>query len=137
MVAQCGRPDVLLVDDDASITELLRRLLEEECEVREVGGVCEALAAISAREPDIVVTDLEMDAGGGKYLLAALADEHPCVLRLVYSAAPCSRLVALVDSRLAHAAVSKFERWSVVVSEIRRLAQARPDRQSESIRLMR
>jgi len=134
MVARRGRLDVLLVDDDPSITELVRRLLEGECEVREAGGVCEALAAMTAQEPDIVVTDLEMDAGGGKYLLAAVTDEHPGVLRLVYSAAPCSRLVALIDSDLADAAVSKSEPWSALVSEVRRLARAMTARQSSSIR---
>lgn len=131
-------PQILLVDDEPSITELLRHLLEADGEVRQAHGVCEALVAMSARRPDVLVTDLQMDEGGGKYLLAAVADEHPSVRRLVYSAAPVSQLVCLVDSGLADAAVCKSERWSVLLGEVRRLlgtvaAQPRAD----SIRIVR
>lgn len=137
MVARRDRPDVLLVDDDPSITELLGRLLEDECEVRQVAGVCEALAAISVRAPDLVVTDLEMDGGGGKYLLAVLTDANPGVLRLVYSGASHPMLMALVEARLADAAVSKSAPWSALMNEVRRLTRAVPARPSGSIRLSR
>lgn len=137
MVARREKPDVLLVDDDPSITELVRRLLEEECDVREVSGVCEALAAISACEPDLLVTDLGMDAGGGKYLLAVVSDEHPDMRRLVYSAASHSSLVALVEARLADAAVSKSAPWSTLMNEVRRLTHAVRARPPGSLRLSR
>lgn len=118
------RKNVLIVDDDAGMTRLFSRLLASDCEVREVGGICEALAVLDACRPDVVVIDPAMDGGGGKYLLAAMADHYPAVQRLVYSAMPLFHLLGLVDAGLAHAAVSKSEQWLVLANEVRRLATA-------------
>lgn len=114
------KPEVLLVDDEPSITEFLRRVFVE-FEVREAGGVCPALEAIDERVPDAVVTDLGMDDGGGKYLLAILADRFPTVLRIVYSAAPAAELIGLTESGLAHAAVQKSGDWSALRRALRPL----------------
>jgi DNA-binding NtrC family response regulator len=111
--ASLRRPDVLLVDDDPSITEFLGRLFQD-FDVRETNGVCPALQAIEHRVPDAVVTDLGMDDGGGKYLLAVLADRFPRVLRVVYSAAPAAELISLMESGLVHAAVQKNDDWSAL-----------------------
>lgn len=118
------RASVLIVDDDPAMTRLLGRLLAADCDAREVGGVCEALAALDDCQPDVLVLDPAMDGGGGKYLLAAVADQYPSVRRLVYSAVPSFGLLGLVDAGLAHAAVSKSERWLVLANEVRRLATA-------------
>ena len=115
------RPDVLLVDDEPSITEFLRRIFIE-FDVREASGVCPALQAIDERVPDAVVTDLGMDDGGGRYLLAILADRFPNVLRIVYSAAPAGELIRLMESGLAHAAVQKSGDWSVLRRALSRVA---------------
>lgn len=122
------RLDVLVADDQPAITRVLARLLSADCEVREAAGVCEALTALSVREPDVLVTDVDMDQGGGKYLLAIIADEHPGVRRVVYSAAPCARLIGLLDCGLADAAVSKSDRWATLVSKVRaQLSEVTPD----------
>jgi DNA-binding NtrC family response regulator len=114
------RPDVLLVDDEPSITEFLRRVFVE-FDVREAGGVCAALQAIERRVPDAVVTDLGMDDGGGRYLLAILADRFPTVLRIVYSAAPAAELIGLTESGLANTAVQKSGDWSALRRALGRL----------------
>lgn len=124
------KPEVLLVDDEPSITEFLRRVFGE-FEVREASGVCPALQALEHRVPDAVVTDLEMDDGGGKYLLAVLADRFPGVLRVVYSAASVAELIALTQSGLAHAAVQKSGDWSTLRRALSGLAD-RADANSPS-----
>lgn len=112
---------MLAVDDDPAITEFLRWALRAEYDVTECSGVVEALSAIRLRAPDAVVTDLDMDGGGGKHLLAAVADTFPSVKRLVYSAAQANELILLVRSGLAHAAVSKTQNIALLASELQGL----------------
>jgi DNA-binding NtrC family response regulator len=99
--------DVLVVDDDASITELLQLELRREFDVRAAQSVGEALRAMRRQVPDVVVTDLEMDEGGGEHLLPIVKFLHPEVVRVVFSAASLSKLRRVVDSGLADAAVEK------------------------------
>jgi DNA-binding NtrC family response regulator len=68
---------VLVVDDEAGVRESLRMLLKNECEVVTAGGVAEALAALDAAPPDLILLDLVMPGGSGLELLAALADQDP------------------------------------------------------------
>ena len=117
------RPCVLLVDDEASITEILAVALGQHYDVRQAHSVCDALLLAGVRTPDVVVTDLEMDGGGGKYLLAALADDFPSALRIVHSAAPPRDLALLVTAGLAHAAVPKSGDWSKLAAELRRVVR--------------
>lgn len=113
--------DVLAVDDEPSITEMLAAALSPDYDVRQASGVCDALLAIGVRTPDVVVTDLQMEGGGGKYLLAVLADEFPTIVRIVHSAASPADLDQLVVSGLAHAVVGKSGRWSDLAAEMKRL----------------
>jgi CheY-like chemotaxis protein len=115
------KPTLLTVDDDPAITDFLRWVLHAEYDVTACAGVVEALSAVERWTPDAVVTDLDMDDGGGKHLLAVLADSFPAVRRVVFSAAPTGDLLLLLRSGLAHAAVSKSDELAVLVSALERL----------------
>jgi two-component system response regulator AtoC len=67
---------VLVVDDEAGVRESLRMLLKQECEVVTAGGVEEALVAMQATPPDLILLDLVMPGGSGLDLLAALAEHE-------------------------------------------------------------
>ncbi len=55
------RKSVLLVDDDAVFVDAVSAVLEGRYEVRTAANGHEALAAIAATPPDVVVLDVMMD----------------------------------------------------------------------------
>jgi CheY-like chemotaxis protein len=55
------RKSVLLVDDDAVFVEATRAVLETRYDVRVAGNGTEALAAVAASRPDVVILDVMMD----------------------------------------------------------------------------
>ena len=62
-----GGPKVLVVDDEPAILRFLKPALAAAgYEVAEAGAMGEALRAIAARAPDIVVLDLGLPDGDGK-----------------------------------------------------------------------
>src|SRR5579863_443321 len=57
--------DVLIVDDETDIRELVAGILEDEgYSVRTAGDSDEALAAIRARRPSLLILDIWMQGGG-------------------------------------------------------------------------
>lgn len=70
---------VLVVDDDAAVRDVARRLLEARgYRVRAAASGAEALALVAAGEPaDVVLADMVMPEMGGQELAAALAATHP------------------------------------------------------------
>lgn len=64
---------VLLVEDDAGVREGLCELVSEQADVRDVGSVAEALAALRGDLFDLVLTDLRIggDRLGGRTILEA------------------------------------------------------------------
>jgi DNA-binding NtrC family response regulator len=76
-------PRVLVVDDEAGVQESLRMLLKDDCEVVLAASVDEALRALSAAPPDLVLLDLVMPGRSGFDLLSELAaapDAPPVVV---------------------------------------------------------
>jgi two-component system LytT family response regulator len=73
----------LMVDDEAAARERLRGLLEKEADV-EIIGECEngaeALAAIRAKKPDLLLLDIQMPEMDGFDLLRRLGAELPVVI---------------------------------------------------------
>lgn len=66
---------IFIVDDEYSIVESLTDLLVEEgYRVASAMNGRDALAAISAKPPDLVLTDLMMPALDGRQLIAALQE---------------------------------------------------------------
>ena len=62
-----GGPKVLVVDDESAILRFLKpALIAGGYDVAEAGSMAEAVRAIAARAPDIVVLDLGLPDGDGK-----------------------------------------------------------------------
>ncbi|MFY2561907.1 response regulator [Corallococcus terminator] len=80
---------VLLVEDDASLREGMGELISDLAEVRSVGDVSSALAALSQERFDLVVTDLRIGGGesGGRLVLEAARKGRQAVA-IVSAAAP-------------------------------------------------
>ncbi len=118
---QRRRPDVLVVDDEHSCTELVALLLDSEYEVRQVWDAAGALLAIGLRPPAVLVTDLAMPGYGGEELLADVQRDFPCVLRVAYSSAPISELRRIAGTTLADASVQKSGHIQPLLHAIREL----------------
>ena len=82
-------PRVLIVDDHQLFRTGVRAELEPFLEVAgEAGGVDEALDAIEAQAPDVVLLDVHMPDGGGVEVIrraAALTESPACFLALSVS----------------------------------------------------
>lgn len=78
---------ILLVDDHAVVRSGLRRLLADlpRAEVAEAANGREALAAVRAGRPGLVVLDLNLPGLGGLELLRRVLLEHPAARVLVLS----------------------------------------------------
>jgi signal transduction histidine kinase/DNA-binding response OmpR family regulator len=94
-----GRAHVLLADDNADMRDYIRRLLGDRWEVTAVANGREALQAVEARRPDLIITDVMMPILDGFGLLRELrADESAAripVLMLSARAGEESRVEAL------------------------------------------
>jgi CheY-like chemotaxis protein len=56
-----ARKSVLIVDDDSVFVEAIRAVLETRYDVRVASNGTEALAAVAASRPDVMVLDVMMD----------------------------------------------------------------------------
>ena len=65
---------ILLAEDNADMRGYISRLLERSCEVQTVADGQEAVAAIQARRPDLVLTDVMMPNLDGFALLRAIRE---------------------------------------------------------------
>jgi excisionase family DNA binding protein len=80
---------VLVVDDDASVRELLTRILTEaEYEVEAVPGGLAAIARLRAAPFDLVVTDLRMPGMGGLKLAREAKRMWPAIKVVVITGHP-------------------------------------------------
>jgi DNA-binding NarL/FixJ family response regulator len=67
---------IVIADDHQVVREGLRRLLEQEPDLRvvaEAGTGAQTLAAVDAARPDVLLLDLRMPEGDGHSVMAALA----------------------------------------------------------------
>ena len=82
-------PRVLIVDDHQLFRAGVRAELETLLEVAgEAGSVAEAVEAIAAGHPDVVLLDVHMPDGGGVEVIrqvSAATDQPPCFLALSVS----------------------------------------------------
>jgi len=80
---------IILVDDHPLVRDGLSGLLATQDDLSLVGeaaGADEALAAVRAHQPDMVITDLRMPGTDGVALIAALRSQDPRVPILVLTA---------------------------------------------------
>lgn len=75
---------VLLVDDEASVLEALRRTLKSEgYRILTAASGAEALAFLESQSVDILISDIEMPGMKGVELLTRVRDQWPDVIRIV------------------------------------------------------
>lgn len=75
---QGHRPAVLVVDDDASVRELLRRWLElEGYDVRVAADAMAAIAALETEPPKVVVADVHLPGANGLWLAEQIRHGAP------------------------------------------------------------
>lgn len=79
---------VLIVDDEPQACKWFARRYGDEFSVLVAGGVVEALAVLAERSAEVAVllTDYRMPQQSGVDLLAAAAEHHPHVVRVLMSA---------------------------------------------------
>ncbi|HEY2327522.1 MAG TPA: response regulator [Gaiellaceae bacterium] len=83
---QSNGPLVLVVDDDASVRELMRVNLEAEgYAVREAGGADEALAVIDDQAPQLVLLDVVMPGIDGWQMLKRMQERHGSIPVIMFS----------------------------------------------------
>jgi PAS domain S-box-containing protein len=99
---QKGRvPRILHIEDDNSLTQLIRELLSNDADVHAVHTVAEAKARI--RESfDLIILDINLSDGSGLDLLPLMRDaERPAPPVILYSATePTRELTARVEAAL-------------------------------------
>jgi DNA-binding NarL/FixJ family response regulator len=88
---------ILIVDDDATIRMLLRRLLEKQSDWEVCGDAsngAEAIEKVDQLEPDVVVMDLGMPVMTGLQAAPQIAKAHPQLPMLLISVQEVSRQLA-------------------------------------------
>ena len=69
---------ILIVDDDASVRDVISVLLQEEgYECRTAAGAEEALDIAAQESPPLVISDMKMPGRDGIWLLEAFRERHP------------------------------------------------------------
>jgi ATP-dependent Lon protease len=135
---------VLVVDDESVVRRVVgAHLAQRGFLVVEVANGNEALAALSVRKFDILVTDLQMPGMNGHELLAAVHDQYPLVRRVVMTgyttienALDALKLGAVgfipkpVDNRtldtVIDLAVAELRAWLAQLSAMRRMRPGKP-----------
>ena len=122
-----GRPLVLVVDDDADLRELLVVLLSTDgVEVATAGNGQEALDAILARRPDLILLDMKMPVMDGWELCRRMDAAHvvrPPILVMTAAFDPAARAAEVQ----ADGWIGKPFENEEVRTMVRRIVQPRGD----------
>jgi DNA-binding NtrC family response regulator len=97
---------VLIVDDDASLLRAIQRVLGQ-FELTAARSTEEALAILSGRTFDAVLTDYRVPTSNGVVFLSRVAELCPKARRYLMSGAELDRLAAHVTSALVHRMFAK------------------------------
>jgi DNA-binding response OmpR family regulator len=124
---------VLVVEDDAEITDVLRRSLRNEgYEVRTAGDGVEALDQAQAFVPDLVVLDLGLPRLDGTEVCRQLRAEGDVPILVLTARAETDDRVGGLDSGADDYLVKPFERRELL-ARIRALLRRRPPRGSAAL----
>ena len=135
MLSDTGTPGgrVLIVEDDAEITDVLRRSLRNEgYEVRTAGDGPAALAACGDFVPDLVVLDLGLPGMDGIEVCRAIREQGDVPILILTARAETDDRVAGLDSGADDYLVKPFERQEFL-ARVRALLRRRPPRGSASL----
>lgn len=71
-------PNILIVDDEAHVIRILRLSLEREgYQVRSANDGAEALTLMETFEPDVLISDIQMDGMNGRDLCRTARARYP------------------------------------------------------------
>jgi DNA-binding NarL/FixJ family response regulator len=113
---------VFLVDDHALFRAGVRAEIGRDLDVvGEAGTVEEAVPAIMASSPDVVVVDVHMPGGGGKAIIEAVKRDRPDITFLALSVSDSAEDVVAVIRAGARGYVTKTIEASELVDAIRRV----------------
>ena len=103
------RPTVLLVDDEESILNSLRRLLRgQPYDVLLAGSGAQALEIMAAQPVDLVMTDARMPAMDGATLLAETHRLYPATSRILLTGyADLTMIIKAINEGQIHRYISK------------------------------
>ena len=113
---------MVIVDDHALFRAGVRAELEGVVEVRaEAGAVSEAVAAILAEQPDVVLVDVHMPDGGGAEVIRRVIRERPGQRFLALSVSDAAEDVIAVIRAGARGYVTKSISGEELAAAIRRV----------------
>ena len=113
---------VFLVDDHALFRAGVRAEIGRELDVvGEAGTVEEAVPAILASSPDVVVVDVHMPGGGGKAIIEAVLRERPDITFLALSVSDSAEDVVAVIRAGARGYVTKTIEAPDLIAAVRRV----------------
>jgi DNA-binding response OmpR family regulator len=131
--ADNGTGRVLVVEDDAEITDVLRRSLRNEgYDVRTAADGIEALDQATAFVPDVVVLDLGLPRLDGTEVCRRLREEGDMPILMLTARAETEDRVEGLDSGADDYLVKPFERTELL-ARIRALLRRRPPRGSAAL----
>jgi CheY-like chemotaxis protein len=119
-------PQVMIVDDDATMRAMARHILEEQgYVVTDAESGRDALKKLRGGSlPDYLVTDLKMADGSGGWLVSQVGYEFPSLLErtLVITGAASSAAAAHVTARWQCPMVAKPFTGAELIGALERLA---------------
>ena len=131
--------DILIVDDEADIRLLIAEILRDEgYETREAVNSTEALAAINARRPSLVILDIWLQGSelDGLAMLDVISDHHPSVPVVMISGHGTIETAVSAIKRGAYDFIEKpFKTDRLLLMVQRAIEAARLKRENEELRM--
>jgi two-component system, OmpR family, response regulator MprA len=135
LTSEAGAGRVLVVEDDVSIADVLRRTLRQEGhEVRSAGDGVEALRVAAEFMPDLVVLDLGLPKLDGVEVCRRLRAESDVPILILTARTETEDRVEGLDTGADDYLVKPFERRELL-ARMRALLRRRPPRGSASLTL--
>ena len=127
--------DLLIVDDEASLRDLLAVMFEGEGHhVESAGSIAEARAALQKSEPDLVLCDLMLPDGSGLDLLREIKEKTPSVAVIMITAHESSKsAVEALQAGAFHYIAKPFDNEEL--KNIVRKAAERKELEDENLHL--
>lgn len=94
---QTGVYDILIVDDEAGIRQILSEFLRtQNYSIRCASNGEEALALISQRKPDLVISDIQMPVMDGFELFQIMENRFPSIKHILMTSYDIDKYISLV-----------------------------------------